>query len=153
IISMGVIVAAAVLAFRPNERMVDLSVAFADSPGAAIVGLTQRILAEAKWLGTGAGTFAAILPIYRDIGELAAGNVAPTAAASVAVEMGRPFLWASVLAGLVLTIVLLRGAIRRGRDSFYSAAGAGCIITMMILSFNNSGVFSTTVLVNFATAV
>jgi hypothetical protein len=153
IVLIAVTVGVAVLALRSDERMVDLTVAFANSPQAPTVVLTRRILAETSWLGTGAGTFAAIQPIYRDIAELAAGNSAPTAAAAIAIEMGRPFLWACVVGGIALAIMLLRGAASRGRDSFYSAAGASCVIAMTILLFNNNGVLGTSVLVVAATAV
>lgn len=153
IVAIAVVAAIAVLAFRPNERMVDLTVAFANSPQAPMAVLTQRILAETNWFGTGAGTFAAVLPIYRDIDELAAGNVAPTAAASIAIEMGKPFLWTLVVAGTALVIILLRGAARRGRDSIYSTAGASCVVAIIILSFNNPGLLSTAVLVVGAAAI
>jgi hypothetical protein len=153
IISIAVIIGVAVLALRPNERMVDLTVAFANSPQAPMVVLTQRILAETSWLGTGAGTFAAILPIYRDIGELTAGNTAPTAAAAIAIEMGRPFLWISVVGGIALAMMLLRSSASRGRDSFYSAAGASCVIAVTILLFNNDGVLGTSILMIVAVAI
>ena len=153
IISIAVVVGVAVLALRPNERMVDLTVAFANSPQAPMVLLTQRILAETSWLGTGAGTFAAILPIYRDIDELTAGNAAPTAAAAIAIEMGRPFLWVSVVGGIALAVMLLRGAASRGRDSFYSAAGASCVVAFTILLFNNNGVLGTSILVIMAAII
>ena len=153
IISLVVIVGVAVLALRPDERMLDLTVAFANSPQSPMVVLTQRILAETSWLGTGAGTFAVILPIYRDLDELTAGTAAPTAAAAIAIEMGRLFLWASVAGGIALAIMLLRAAAGRGRDSFYSAAGASCVIAITILSFNNTGVLGTPILVIAAATI
>jgi hypothetical protein len=36
--------------------------------------------------------------------------------------------------------VLLRGAAQRGRDSFYAAGTAACIITVAILAFINVGI-------------
>jgi hypothetical protein len=109
-------------------------------------------LSEIGWLGTGAGTFAVVLPIYGNI-EVAAGNVAPTAAAAIAIEMGKPFLWVAVMAGIFLAITLSQGAARRGRDSAYSIAGASCLVAIIVLAFNNPGVFSTSVLVMAAAAV
>jgi len=125
----------------------DLTVAFTTSPQAPLVALTQRILAQTSWLGTGAGTFAAVLPIYRDANEIAAGNVAPTATAAIAIEMGKPFLWVAIMTGIALVVMLLRGAVRRGRDSFFSTAGASCVAAITILAFNNHGVLNTSVLV------
>ena len=147
IVAIAVLSVIAVLALRPSDRMGDVTVAFANSPRAPIVGLTQRILAETRWLGTGAGTYASILPIYSDIDELAAGDTPPTAAAAIAIEMGKPFLWASMLAGIALIVTLLRGAARRGRDAYYSAAGAGCVMATIILSLNNDGILNTSFLV------
>ena len=61
--------------------------------------------------------------------------------------MGKPFLWASMLAGIALVVTLLRGAARRGRDAYYSAAGAGCVMATIILSLNNDGILNTSFLV------
>jgi hypothetical protein len=133
--------------------MTDFTLAFAASPQSPLIALTRRILTETSWLGTGAGTFAAILPVYRDINELAAGNVAPTAAAAIAIEMGKPFLVAAIIGGIALIIMLLRGAARRGRDSLYPTAGASCVVAITILAFNNQGVFNTSVLVIVATTI
>lgn len=146
-IMLVVIVAAiAAVALWPGQRTMDFTVAFADRAPAPLIAVTQRILANTGWVGTGAGTFSAILPIYRDIDELATGPIAPTAAAAIAVEMGRPFLWATLIAATALLIALLRGAARRGRDSFYSMAGASCTMTTTLLALGNAGVFSTPVL-------
>jgi hypothetical protein len=153
IVAIVVVVAIAALALRLGNRMTDFTLAFAASPQSPLIALTRRILAETSWLGTGAGTFAAILPVYRDINELAAGNVAPTAAAAVAIEMGKPFLVAAIFGAIALIIMLLRGAARRGRDSLYPTAGASCVVTMTILAFNNQGVFNTSVLVIVATTI
>jgi len=38
---------------------------------------------------------------------------------------------------------LLRTSLRRGRDSFYPAMGGSCLITLLLLSFNNAGLFGT----------
>ena len=153
ILAIVVVVAIAALALRLGNRMTDSTLAFAASPQSPLIALTRRILAETSWLGTGAGTFAAILPVYRDINELAAGNVAPTAAAAVAIEMGKPFLVAAIFGAIALIIMLLRGAARRGRDSLYPTAGASCVVAMTILAFNNQGVFNTSVLVIVATTI
>jgi hypothetical protein len=110
-------------------------------------------LAETSWTGTGAGTFSAILPIYRDIDELALGPFAPTAAAAIAVEMGRPFLWAVLIAAIALVVTLLRGSVHRRRDSFYSTAGASCAVTFALLGFGNAGLFSTPTLIIAAATV
>ena len=145
IISITLLVAIAAIALRSGSRTVDLTVAFATHVPAPLIAITQRALMETNWAGTGAGTFAAVLPIYRDIDELAAGPMAPTAAAAIAVEMGRPFLWANVMAAIALAVALLRASVRRGRDYLYSTAGASCIVTITPLAFGNAGLLSTPV--------
>ena len=130
-----------------------LTLAFADHAPTQLVFLTRRILTETGWAGTGAGTFSAILPIYRDINELAVGGIAPTATAQIAVEMGQPFLWAILVAVAALVVLLFRGALQRGRDSIYCMAAASCVVTITLLAFTNAALFSTPVLILSAVIV
>jgi hypothetical protein len=153
IISITLFVAIAAVALQPSSRTVDLTLAFAPQSSMPLIAATQGILAETGWAGTGAGTFAAVLPIYRDIDELASLHTAPTAAAAIAVELGRPILWAALIAAIVLVFTLLRGALRRQRDSYYSIAGASCIVALALLSFCNSGLLSTPISVLAAVAI
>ena len=153
IISVALVVAIAAVALQPGSRTMDLTLAFAAHAPAPLIAVTQRVLTETSWAGTGAGTFAAILPIYQDIDELATGSVAPTAAAAIAVEMGRPFLWAILLAAIALVVTLLRGALLRRRDSFYSTAGASCVVAGTLLAFGNAALFSTPVLIIVAAII
>ena len=115
--------------------------------------VTQRLLAETSWTGTGAGTFAAVLPIYQNIDELTTGEIAPTAAAAIAVEMGRPIFWVILAAVIALVLILMRGALRRQRDSYYSIAGASCIVTTALLSFGNSALLTTPISIIAAVAI
>ena len=144
-ISIALLVAIAAIALRSDGRTVDLTLAFATHASAPLIAITQRVLTETNWAGTGAGTFAAVLPIYRDIDELAVGPMAPTTAAAIAVEMGRPFLWVNVMAAIALTVTLLRASLRRGRDYLYSTAGASCVVAVTLLAFGNAGLLSTPV--------
>jgi hypothetical protein len=153
IVATALVVATAVVALQSDKQTTDLTLRFAARAPAPLIAVAQRVLAETRWTGTGAGTFAAVLPIYRDIDELTAGPVAPTAAAAIAVEMGRPFLWAILIATIGLVVMLLRGSARRGRDSLYSVAGASCVVTFALLGFGNAGLFSTPALIVAATTV
>src|SRR6185312_15235215 len=107
-----------------------------------LMAVTGRILMETRWTGSGAGTFAALIPLHRDIREVITATEAPTAAAMLAIEMGRPFLWAALAAGAALALKLLRGAVRRGRDSSYATAGAACVVATAVLAFVDAGIFS-----------
>ena len=153
IISIIILAAIAAVAFQPGIRTLDFTLAFATHARTPLIAVTQRVVSETAWTGTGAGTFAAILPIYRDIDELATGHIAPTAAAAIAVEMGRPFFWAILLAAIALAFALVRGALSRQRDSYYSTAGASCVVAITLLSFANVGPLSTSVMLIGAVAI
>src|SRR5262249_39121807 len=57
---------------EPAIRSTDLTLAFTIDKTEPLLSTTRRILADAPWTGTGAGTFAAIVPIYREAGEIIA---------------------------------------------------------------------------------
>ncbi len=137
----------AAIALEPSFKSLGPMLAFADRAAAPNVEATQRILADGRWIGSGAGTFSAVLPMYRDINSLSAGTQPPNAVAVVAVELGAPLLWATIAAAAAFAALMARGAIRRGRDAYYAAAGSGCVVAMVLLAYNNPGVLSTTVLV------
>lgn len=102
--------------------------------------ITERMLADSPWLGTGAGTYQILVPIYR-LGFESANPEPPTAAAELAVEVGRPLLWFGILGGIAMLISLVRGAVGRGRDSFYPAAGAAALVVLLVTAFGNAGMF------------
>ena len=112
------------IASEPGLRTKGVVLAFAPSH-TALTSASQRILDDAAWTGTGAGTFAAIVPIYRDIDDPET-SIAPTAAAALSIELGRPMLWLIVVVIVGAIVMLLRASLLRGRDFFYPAAGAGC---------------------------
>jgi hypothetical protein len=99
----------------------------------------ERMLSDAKWAGSGAGSFEALLPIYRDTEEANSFEI-PTTAATIAIEMGPPFLWTCVVVLLIAVSTLFRRALLRGRDYVYSSAGAGCIVAILITLFANNGI-------------
>lgn len=121
------------------NKDVDPTISLSSQPQISIAA-TERMLSDAKWAGTGAGTFEALLPIYRDVDD-AYSYTAPTAAASVAVEMGRPFFWGLIILALIGAGSLFKRALIRGRDYYYSAAGAGCVVALLVSSFANAGIF------------
>jgi hypothetical protein len=143
-IALPVIGAAIFLvASDPGLHKMSSTLAFATGSPASLRAMSQRILDDAPLTGTGAGTFAAIAPVYRDTDDRTGLAISPTAAAAVAVELGRPMLWVIVatMAGTIL--ILLRASLRRGRDSFYPMAGAGCLITQLSACFMNAGALGT----------
>jgi hypothetical protein len=119
-----------------------LLLAFASDQPAALSAVAQRILADVPWSGTGAGTFGALLSTYRDPGDVLAGTSAPTAAVAIEIELGPPMLAAIVVAAIAGALILLRAALQRGRDSFYAAGGAGCLVAAVILGLTNAGLLA-----------
>jgi hypothetical protein len=131
------IIAAALVSVAATDR--DPRFAFVKKDP-AIVEISQRMLGDAPMLGDGAGTFRALVPIYQT-SSTASQHVEPvTAAAQLSIEMGRAALWGTIIAASFGAYVLLRGAASRGRDSFYAAAAAACIVTLMNLAFVNTGI-------------
>jgi hypothetical protein len=128
---------------RPIERGETLLLAFTTS-SSVTTAASERMLADAPLVGTGAGTFAALLPIYREtIDDSPAAPMAATTAATLAIELGQPMFWLIVAATVASIFVLFRASLRRGRDSFYPAMGGSCLVTLLLLAFNNGGLLGT----------
>lgn len=115
--------------------------------------LTERVLEDAPLVGTGAGTFSALAPIYRQIDETASASVGANTAATIAVELGLPMFWLIVLGAAALTCRFELAAFRRGRDSFYPAMGGACLLTLLLLAFINSGMTGNAVAVMTASVM
>jgi hypothetical protein len=126
-------------------RVGDPTLSFVTEVSPALVGVTERVLADIPITGTGAGTFAALLPIYRGVDEVIEAQSPPTTAAAIAIEFGRPVLVLALLTTVSIVGVLMRGALQRGRDYFYSGAGAGCVLALLFLMFGNAGFLNTAI--------
>jgi len=144
-VATAVVIIAALLSLRSGGNA-DLTLRFADAP-ARMIAITESLIADTPWSGSGAGTFAALLPIYRDVNDVAEGASAPTAAAEIAVELGKPALWAIVAMTILAVAFLLHGALTRGRDSFYAAAVTSSIVVFALQAFGGASVFATSVVV------
>jgi hypothetical protein len=128
-----------------SEGRSDFTVRFAALSSSNAI--TERMLTGNRWIGTGAGTYHALVPIFREPNDATDDLEPPTAAAEIAVEWGRPLLWAGAIAAAILVGMLLRAGMKRGRDSFYAAAGASTVAALLILAFGNPGLFGTSVLI------
>jgi hypothetical protein len=129
--------------FRPIERGQTLLLAFATS-SSVTTAASERMLADAPLVGTGAGTFAALLPIYREtIDDSQAGPVDASTAATLAIELGEPMFWLIVAVAVASIVFFFRASLRRGRDSYYATMGVGCLVTLLLLAFNNGGLLET----------
>jgi hypothetical protein len=103
------------------------------SASSEAISMTQRLLSDTRWLGTGAGTFAPVLPLYQDLGSTL--SAPPSTIAGLAIELGQPMCLLAVAFAIWLAIILYRGALRRGRDSFYAAAAAGGVVGLLGQAF------------------
>jgi hypothetical protein len=100
--------------------------------------LAARMLADARWSGIGAGNFAELAQLYQGIDEGTANmTTGPSSVAIIAIELGRPALIFIGIGIVILTITLLQATIKRGRDSFFPAAGAASILILSITAFGD----------------
>lgn len=107
--------AAMVILWRyDSSRMLSPFLQFARAASPNAISVAQRILSDAGWLGTGAATYAAILPIYQELGSSVTS--APSTASAFAIELGWPMTLFTIAVTVGLFITLYRGALARGRD-------------------------------------
>ena len=140
---MALVIGFFIVASHPVERGAGLPLMYASSKSSSLIALSERVLHDTPIAGSGAGTFASLAPIYREMDDPAVGSVASTTAATLGIEMGMPILWLIAAVTVSAIIVLLRSALQRGRDWFYPAMGGSCLITLLILAFINAGLLGT----------
>ncbi len=105
----------------------------------------ERMIADGRWFGAGAGTFAAIGRIYQNP-EASGVLVAPSTAVALLVDIGWIGLSGAMVAWLALLVRLFRGALERGRDSFFPAAAAACLTFAFGEAFVGAGSLQPSVL-------
>jgi hypothetical protein len=142
--AVAVIVAIAAVINRPNSGG-GLTLRFASEASASTSSMIEHIMSD-NGVGSGAGTFKALQPIYGGLDPTTLER-APTTAAQVAIEMGHPAVWIAVLMAMACAGLLIRGALRRGRDSFYATAAAGGVVTLTLEAFVDASLFETAVVI------
>lgn len=143
----GAMAAMALIAVA-NSPSGDLTLRFSALPEPSATA--QNILTGTSVAGNGAGTYRSIVPVYAASADLVSASYAPTTAATAAIELGRTAFWGFVILALGVVIVLFRGALQRGRDSFYATMGTSCLSILLLESFCDASLFGTTVLINVA---
>jgi len=96
----------------------------ADS-GAAIL----RMLSDTGWAGAGVGNYGVLAQIYRDATGVPDQSAVNTIAA-VLLEWGYAGALIIAVPVIQLLVVLLRGALSRGRDAIFAASAAACLVTI-----------------------
>lgn len=129
--------AAIVLTFLFEKSSGPILLRLVPEMGTETKAALERMLADTRWFGAGAGTFAAVGRIYQsDAGAVLA---APSAATSVFAGMGWIGLAATIAVSLIALVRLFFGALQRGRDSFFPAAAAACVLFALVQSFAEPG--------------
>ena len=124
----------AVLSFSaPDGTALDVLFRFASGASKQSINLAQSLLSDTSWFGAGVGSFEALASIYRDFGAAPVAEP-PSTAALILIEWGRLGLIVMALLAIQLFVLLFLGAMRRGRDSFYSATAAGGVLLLAGLS-------------------
>ncbi|PSO25955.1 hypothetical protein [Bradyrhizobium sp. MOS002] len=118
---------------------------FAGTSSADALSAAQRMLADSGWRGTGAGTFAKTLPLYQELG--AGGTPPPTTASALVIELGWPIAIVIIISAGWLAITLYRGALERGRDSFYPAAACACTVVAVGQAFCDATLLNSSIAV------
>lgn len=134
LISAMIAAAAMIVAWRSNSAGgLSPFLQFANSAPPDAISIARRILADSRWMGIGGGTYALLLPIYQELG--APVTKIPSTAAALAIELGWPLALFAIGLAIGLVVVFFRGAFVRGRDSFYPAAAAACVIILLGQAF------------------
>ncbi|MEY9182612.1 hypothetical protein ABIG06_004196 [Bradyrhizobium sp. USDA 326] len=129
--------AAIVLTFLFEKSSGPVLMRLVPEMGAETKAALERMLADTRWFGAGAGTFAAVGRIYQS--DAGAVLTAPSAAMAVFAGMGWIGLAAMIAVSLIALVRLFFGALQRGRDSFFPAAAAACVLFALVQSFAGPG--------------
>jgi hypothetical protein len=106
----------------------------ADSSTDESFAVAQRALSGSQWVGSGVGSFPEISRVYSDFGT--SGPVMPpSTAVAIAIEWGRPAVPVLAAIALQLCLFTLRGAVGRGRDSFFASLATAGVLCALCASF------------------
>lgn len=125
----------------------DVSLRFAVDAPKFLIDAAQRMISDTGFLGSGAATFSDLFPLYGDVTAPITALAAPTAAAAAAIGFGRPVAWLIAAAVVLAFAWLTRGALERGRDSFFTAAAAACLLTALLQVFFDASLYHSTALI------
>ena len=146
LIATMLVVAAMIVLWRyDSTRSLSPFLQFATASSADAISATQRMLSDAGWLGAGAGTFSALLPLYQDLGSSV--TQPPSTISALAIELGWPMALFAIALAIWLAVVLYRGALSRGRDSFYPAAAAAGVVIALGQAFCDASLLNSCIAV------
>jgi hypothetical protein len=126
-----------------SVRMLSPFLQFASGASPDAISIAQRILLDTGWQGTGAATYPQLLPIYQEFGSSV--TKAPSTVSAFAIGLGWPMTLFIIAAAIGLIVMLYRGALLRGRDSFYPAAATACTIIILFQAFCDTSLLNSCV--------
>lgn len=146
---LAMVLAAAGLRFQIGSNGL---LAFVASAAPDATALAQRALSDSSRVGSGAGTFELLSKVYQNFGAKAV-LAPPSAAVAIAIEWGRPALL--ILLGCAVQVFLFtfRGALRRGRNSFFASLAAATVLIVLCEAFLDASLLSPTVQIIVAVIV
>lgn len=149
-----IVVAAAALPAMGIFRLENPLMALVDYPNRGDVEMATRMIGDGRWSGSGAGTFSELAQLYRDFDARAGGiSAGPTTAAILRVELGWPMTLFAAISTIASIIFLLAAAVRRGRDSFYPAAGTASLCILLMTSLADRALLDTSVALTITAVV
>ena len=105
---------------------------------------TLRMLSDANWSGSGVSTYQALAAVYGEAVR-SAGESAIHTIALMALEWGQFGLLICFFLMAQLLVILDRGALRRGRDSFFAAGAAASLVTAFFEAYCDTSLTDITV--------
>ena len=147
----GLIGAAIVLTFLFEQTAGPILLRLVPDVGAETRAALERMLADTRGFGAGAGTFSAVGRVYES--DAAEALSAPSAAMAIFADMGWIGLLVAGVASLLALIRLFSGALQRGRDSFFPTAAAACLVFALVQSFAGPGLLRPAAILCFAVIV
>ncbi|QAU48765.1 hypothetical protein [Bradyrhizobium guangzhouense] len=147
----GLVGAAIVLTFLFEQSPGLALLRLAPDVGAETKAALERMLADTRWFGAGAGTFSAVARIYQS--DASEALLAPSTATAIFADMG----WIGLaVAGAACVLALTRlffGALQRGRDSFFPTAAAACLLFALVQSLAGPGLLRPAAILCFSVIV
>jgi hypothetical protein len=147
----GLIGAAIVLTFLFEQSSGLALLRLVPDVGAETKAALERMLADTRWFGAGAGTFSAVGRIYQS--DASEALLVPSTATAIFADMG----WIGlVVAGAACVLALIRlffGSLQRGRDSFFPTAAAACLLFALVQSLTGPGLLRPAAILCFSVIV
>jgi hypothetical protein len=142
--AIGIAVPVAFVAGNLSSTRGDFAIRFDAQASDKVVSAVQDAISAAPVFGFGAGTFRNLMAadVQMNGSRTPGGTTPPTTMAGLTLALGRPAALVILIAALTAAVLLIRGALTRGRDSFFPALGASALLALTAEAFVDSSLFS-----------